>query len=169
LSGFSHPSSLPGADQDVVYENVFAPRYGFFVESFIPFTKVDLSFFLEATYKSLTTEDPDPFISNAVDKLEYKSANIALAPRFHIYLSSKFELFLEGGITADFDMGSESTEFEEDEIENITTDYFYGGGIGSGRFKIGVRKYTNKNISKSTRIPNSNLTNTSIYLAVNLF
>jgi hypothetical protein len=111
----------------------------------------------------------DLAIANSEFELDYKSINVAVGPRFHIYLSSKFELFLEGGLTVDFNIGTESNVFDDNEIENTTTDYFYGGGFGSGRFKVGFRQYTSKNISKSTLIPDSELTTSSLYLSVNIF
>jgi len=166
LSTFTH-NSIAGDAGNVVYDDVFVPRYGIFVETFIPFSKVDLSFFLESTYKAFTTKGRDLAIANSEFTLDYKSINIAAGPRFHIYLSPKFELFLEGGITVDFNIGTESSVFMDNEIENTTTNYFYGGGLGSGRFKVGFRQYTPKNISKSTRIPDSELT-TSSFSLINL-
>ncbi|WP_378183669.1 hypothetical protein [Aquimarina sp. SS2-1] len=168
LTGFTH-NSIIGSAGNVNYDDVFVPRYGIFVETFIPFSKVDLSFFLESTYKAFSTEGSDLAIANSEFKLDYKSINVAVGPRFHIYLSSKFELFLEGGLTVDFNLGTESNVFAENEIENTTTDYFYGGGFGSGRFKIGFRQYTPKNISKSTLIPDSELTTSSLYVSFNIF
>lgn len=168
LSSFTH-NSIAGSAGNVSYEDVFVPRYGIFVETFIPFSKVDLSFFLESTYKAFTMDGRDLAIANSEFELDYKSINVAVGPRFHIYLSSKFELFLEGGLTVDFNIGTESNVFTENEIENTTTDYFYGGGIGSGRFKVGFRQYTSKNISKSTQLPDSELTTSSVYLSVNIF
>lgn len=167
LISFSHPSPFNGSNSDVVYDNVFAPRYGMFIETFIPFSKVDLSFFLESTYRSFSMEGKDTSISNSEFTLDYSSINIAFAPRFHIYLSSKFELFLEGGVTVDFDLGSESSDIKD--LQNTTTNYFYGGGFGSGRFKIGYRQYTSKNISKTTALPDSDLTASSLYLSMNIF
>ncbi len=171
LTGFSHLSDIAvgGANEEVSYSEVFAPRYGIYIETFIPFSKVDLSFFLESTYKAFSTTGTDPIVSNLTYELDYKNINIAFAPRFHIYLSPKFELFLEGGVSVDFDIGTESTAFAENEIENVTTNYFYGGGFGSGRFKIGYRQYTAKNFSKSTSIPDNRLTTSSLYLAVKIF
>ncbi|MHA7057886.1 hypothetical protein ACWGOQ_0011740 [Aquimarina sp. M1] len=168
LTGFTHDSRAGNAG-NVSYDDVFVPRYGIFVETFIPFSKVDLSFFLESTYKAFTMDGRDFAIANSEFELDYKSINVAVGPRFHIYLSSKFELFLEGGLTVDFNIGTESNVFEENEIENTTTEYFYGGGLGSGRFKIGFRQYTSTNISKSTAIPNSELTTSSLYLSMNIF
>ncbi len=168
LSGFSH-NSQAGNDGNVSYDDVFVPRYGVFIETFIPFSKVDLSFFLESTYKAFTMDGRDLAIANSEFELDYKSINVAVGPRFHIYLSSKFELFLEGGLTVDFNIGTEASEFMDDEIENTTTEYFYGGGFGSGRFKIGFRQYTPTNISRSTSIPNSELTTSSLYLSMNIF
>ncbi|WP_108803543.1 hypothetical protein [Aquimarina sp. Aq107] len=168
VSGFTH-NSIIGSAGNVSYDDVFVPRYGIFIETFIPFSKVDLSFFLESTYKAFTMDGRDFAISNSEFELDYKSINVAVGPRFHIYLSSKFELFLEGGLTVDFNIGTESNVFADNEIENTTTDYFYGGGLGSGRFKIGFRQYTAKNISKSTSIPDSELTTSSLYLSMNLF
>ncbi|SEL35492.1 hypothetical protein SAMN04487910_2221 [Aquimarina amphilecti] len=168
VSGFTHNSIIGGAG-NVSYDDVFVPRYGIFIETFIPFSKVDLSFFLESTYKAFTMDGRDFAISNSEFELDYKSINVAVGPRFHIYLSSKFELFLEGGLTVDFNVGTESNVFADNEIENTTTDYFYGGGLGSGRFKIGFRQYTAKNISKSTSIPDSELTTSSLYISMNLF
>jgi len=161
LTSFTHDSRA-GSAGNVVYDDTFVPRYGVFIETFIPFSKVDLSFFLESTYKAFTMEGSDLAIANEEFKLDYKSINVAVGPRFHIYLSSKFELFLEGGLTVDFNIGTESDVFPENEIQNTTTDYFYGGGLGSGRFKIGFRQYTGKNISKNTLIPESDLTTSSI-------
>ncbi|GAA0733143.1 hypothetical protein GCM10009430_47060 [Aquimarina litoralis] len=170
LIGFTHGSNPNiGAAGGVNYDDVFAPRYGVFIETFIPFSKVDLSFFLESTYKAFTMDGRDFAISNSAFELDYKSINVAVGPRFHIYLSPKFELFLEGGLTVDFNIGTESNVFEENELENTTTDYFYGGGIGSGRVKIGFRQYTPKNISKSTAIPDSELTTSSLYVSFNIF
>ena len=168
VSGFTHNSIIGGAG-NVSYDDVFVPRYGIFIETFIPFSKVDLSFFLESTYKAFTMDGRDFAISNSEFELDYKSINVAVGPRFHIYLSSKFELFLEGGLTVDFNIGTESNVFADNEIENTTTNYFYGGGLGSGRFKIGFRQYTAKNISKSTSIPDSELTTSSLYLSMNIF
>ncbi|MFD2561672.1 hypothetical protein [Aquimarina rubra] len=168
LTGFTHDSQA-GSAGNVSYDDAFVPRYGIFVETFIPFSKVDLSFFLESTYKAFTMDGRDLAIANSEFELDYKSINVAVGPRFHIYLSSKFELFLEGGLTVDFNLGTESNVFEENEIENTTTEYFYGGGFGSGRFKIGFRQYTAKNISKSTALPNSELTTSSLYLSMNIF
>ncbi|KAA1243161.1 hypothetical protein [Aquimarina sp. RZ0] len=168
LTDFSHSSQFD-TNQEASYENSFVPRYGVFVESFIPFSKVDLSFFLEGTYKAFKTTTSDPVLTNLDLELDYKSINIAFGPRFHIYLSSKFELFLEGGITVDFDLGTVSSVFADNEIENATTDYFFGGGLGSGRFKIGFRQYTGKNISKSTAVRDSDLSASSVYLSINIF
>jgi len=111
-------------------------------------------------------------IANSEFDLDYKSINVAVGPRFHIYLSPKFELFLEGGITVDFNIGTEASELKENEtnqIENTTTDFFYGGGFGSGRFKIGFRQYTGKNISTSARIPDSELSTSSLFLSFDIF
>lgn len=168
LSSFTH-NSIVGSAGNVNYDNAFVPRYGIFIETFIPFSKVDLSFFLESTYKAFTIDGRDLEIANSEFDLDYKSLNIAVGPRFHIYLSPKFELFLEGGITVDFNIGTEASEFEENEIENTTTDFFYGGGFGSGRFKIGFRQYTSKNISTSTEIPDSELATSSLFISFDLF
>ncbi|GAA4107287.1 hypothetical protein GCM10022393_02460 [Aquimarina addita] len=167
LISFSHPSPINGSSADVVYDQTFAPRYGVFIETFIPFSKVDLSFFLESTYRSFSMKGEDTSISNSEFNIDYSSVNIAFAPRFHIYLSSKFELFLEGGVTVDIDLGSESSALKD--LQNTTNNYFYGGGFGSGRFKLGYRQYTSKNISKTTILPESDLTASSLYLSINIF
>ena len=115
VSGFTH-NSIIGSAGNVSYDDVFVPRYGIFIETFIPFSKVDLSFFLESTYKAFTMDGRDFAISNSEFELDYKSINVAVGPRFHIYLSSKFELFLEGGLTVDFNIGTESNVFADNEI-----------------------------------------------------
>ena len=171
LTSFNHQAGLQSLNEKVNYSDQLAPRYGVFIESFIPFSKVDLSFFLEATYQSLSMEgnlllDGD---ENITYDLDYKALNLALAPRFHIYLSPKFTFFLEGGIAVDFNLGSSLGSGEVVELQNATTNYFYGGGFGSGRLKIGVRLYTTKNISKDTALPETFMDTSSVYAAFTLF
>lgn len=165
---FSHPSEFNAA-RSIIYDDVLAPKYGVYLETFIPFYKVDLSFFLETTYRAFSTQQNN--VSGTIQplRLDFKSINVAFAPRFHIYLSSDFELFFEGGLSVDQDLGTESV-FEN--IEKTTLDYFYGGGFGAGRFKIGYRIYTDKNIVKSETltptISDSKLSTSSLFISVNL-
>lgn len=169
MISMTHPSPFEEISEDVEYESTFTPRYGLFIETFIPFSKVDLSFFLEATHRSVSLTGSIPSVTSGEEdfKVDYSSLNLAFAPRFHIYLSSKLEFFVEGGITTDLDLGSESSEI--DDIENNTTNYFYGGGFGSGRFKLGGRVYTSKNISRSTEFPETDMQIISAYLSINIF
>ncbi|AXT60644.1 hypothetical protein D1816_09855 [Aquimarina sp. AD10] len=166
---FSHPSEF-NVSQTILYDDVMAPKFGFYLETFIPFYKVDLSFFLESTYRSFSTTQSNAFGPTEPAKIDFKSINVALAPRFHIYLSSNFEVFFEGGLSIDNDLGTKSVF--NDNIEKVTVDYFYGGGFGVGRFKLGYRIYTDKNIAKSDKLSvtlsNSELTTSSLYLSVNL-
>ena len=165
---FSHPVEF-NPNQLVVYDDVLATKYGIYLETFIPFYKVDLSFFLESTYRAFSTQQNNAAGTIAPLSLDYKSINVALAPRFHIYLSSDFELFFEGGLSADHDLGTESVF---NSVEKITLDYFYGGGFGVGRFKVGYRIYSDKNIAKSetlsTSLSDSKLSTSSFYISLNL-
>lgn len=166
LTNFEHLTPPNQGVRDVIYPEAIVPRYGVFIESFIPFSKVDLSFFLEATYKAYTAEGKVLDVEGLTYDLDYENLNVAFAPRIHIYLSAKFELFLEGGLSVDFDLGTESEAITD--LQNTTTNYFYGGGFGSGRFKIGYRMYTSKNISKDTALPESALDVSSLYLSFTL-
>ncbi|UZO80451.1 hypothetical protein NBT05_16050 [Aquimarina sp. ERC-38] len=171
LSRFNH-LALQTSDQVINYKDSFSPRYGAFIESFIPFSKVDLSFFLEATYQSFSMEGNLILdgTENIIYTLDYKALSLALAPRFHIYLNPKFTLFLEGGIAVDINLNSELNPAGENvELQNAITHYFYGGGFGAGRLKIGVRFFTTRNISKDTRLPRTFLNAASIYAAFTLF
>ncbi|WP_025743610.1 hypothetical protein [Aquimarina pacifica] len=168
MVNFSHPSGV-STNPTTIYDEVMAPKYGIFLETFIPFSKVGLSFFLESTYRQFTTTQNNAFPTVEPAVLDFKSVNVAVAPRFHIYLSSKFEVFFEGGLSVDHDIGTESI-FEN--IEKTTLDYFYGSGLGIGRFKVGYRIYTDKNIVKTENLTDelseSTLSTTSIYLSINL-
>ncbi|TPN85235.1 hypothetical protein [Aquimarina algicola] len=167
---FSHSSPIEGNTDEITYQKTYAPRYGIYIETFIPFSKVDLSFFLETTYNAFSIKSEDTSTLENELELDYKGINIAFAPRFHIYLSSKFELFLEGGIAIDYDLDTKSLpEPTIDEIKETSTDFFYGGGLGYGRFKVGYRKYTGKDISDSNIVLESDLKSSSLYLAVDLF
>ena len=167
LTGFSHPIPAQGIPF-ILYDDQYVPRYGLFIESFIPFSKVDLSFFLEGTYKSYTATGLNPDSNDTTQfQLDYKNLHLALAPRIHIYLSPKFEFFLEGGLSIDFDMGTEGDAFTD--FKNVTTNFFYGGGFGSGRFKVGYRMYTDKNISESNTVPETTMDVSSLFLTINLF
>ncbi|GGX10509.1 hypothetical protein [Aquimarina muelleri] len=165
---FSHPSEF-NLNQTVTYDNTLATKYGIYLETFIPFYKVDLSFFLESTYRAFSTQQNNAAGTITPLTLDFKSINVALAPRFHVYLSSDFELFFEGGLSVDHDLGTKSVF---NSVEKITLDYFYGGGFGVGRFKVGYRIYTDKNIAKSetlsTSLSNSKLSTSSLYISINL-
>ncbi len=166
---FSHPSEL-NPTESIIYDDTLAPRYGIYLETFIPFFGVDLSFFLESTYRSFSTKQTN-FSDTDIDgpELNFKSINVAFAPRFHLYLSSNFEVFFEGGLSVDQDLGTESIF---NSVESTTLDYFYGGGFGAGRFKVGYRVYTDKNIAKrealSDALSESTLSTTSFYLTISL-
>ncbi len=168
MINFSHPSGV-STNPVTIYEEVMAPKYGIFLETFIPFSKIGLSFFLEANYRNFSTTQTNAFPTVIPAEFNFKSVNVAVAPRFHIYLSSKFEVFFEGGLSADHDLGTTSV-FPS--IEKTTLDYFYGGGLGIGRFKLGYRMYTDKNIVKTENLTDqlteSTLAISSIYLSINL-
>ncbi|MFC5047412.1 hypothetical protein ACFSTE_07210 [Aquimarina hainanensis] len=163
---FSHPSHND-TSMELLYEITNSARYGLFIETFIPFSKVDLSFFLEGTYTTFSSTATDPIAVNTDYTLDYQSLSFALAPRFHIYLSSTFELFFEGGVSANFHLDTTSDALEE--VKNSTTNYFYGGGLGTGRVKMGYRIYTSKNISRNLSRPDSDLHHNNIYISVALF
>lgn len=167
---FSHPIG-EGFDPNrpVIYEQTKAARYGIYFETFIPFYKIDLSFFLESTYRAFSADQSNVTGTVTPLSIDYKSVNVNVAPRFHIYLSSKTELFFDGGLSIDHDLGTVSV-FES--LETTTLGYFYGGGLGIGRFKFGYRMYTDKNIVKSETLDalrsQSKLSITSFYVSVNL-
>ncbi|MEW7279531.1 hypothetical protein ABW636_13135 [Aquimarina sp. 2201CG1-2-11] len=166
---FSHPSEL-NPSETLIYDDILAPRYGIYLETFIPFFGVDLSFFLESTYRSFSTKHTNFANPDAEGpELNFKSINVAFAPRFHLYLSSNFEVFFEGGLSVDQDLGTESIF---NSIESTTLDYFYGGGFGAGRFKVGYRVYTDKNIAKrealSDALSESTLSTSSFFLTISL-
>lgn len=160
-----NPPNLP--DVEVTYDDIYALKYGAYIETFIPFSGVDLSFFLEGNYQMIEFKPQDTGTDNNFT-IEREIINIALAPRFHLYLNKTFGLFVEGGVNVDLNLKTES----ESEIEifgntkNNTTSFFYGGGLSAGRIKIGYRQYTDRDISKSNFMPE--VSSSSVYIALSL-
>lgn len=138
------------------FEAKISPRLGLEAEIFLPFNNNKWSFIAEPAYQFYKAEKTNfgtnPFAPNRLAIVEYKSIELPIGIRYHIFLNQRSKMFVNASYIFDFDFSSQVGFVNQasTRVVEITSGNSLVYGIGynfNGKYMIEMR-YGSRNILK---------------------